>query len=152
MVQEYELPVNLLSLEMYDSDVIQRMKWLSQYNAIIDRFSKTMIFKKSRDLEFSFQREKKVLSSCIILAMTAKRYLQKGYSAYLAYLSNKDIQEAKLKTILVVKEFPEELIVLSPVKELEFTIDLTPGNTPIPQAPYRMALSELKELWCKCIF
>ena len=67
-------------------------------------------------------------------------------------MSNKDIQEAKLKTILVVKEFPEELIVLSPVKELEFTIDLTPGNTPIPQAPYRMALSELKELMVQVYF
>ena len=47
MDQEYELPVNLLSLEMYDSDVIFGMKWLSKYNAVIDCFSKMVTFKKS---------------------------------------------------------------------------------------------------------
>ena len=54
MVQEYELPVNLFTLEMYDTDVILGMKWLSKYDAIIDCFFKTMIFKKLGDLEFSF--------------------------------------------------------------------------------------------------
>ena len=54
MVQEYELPVDLLPLEMYDSDVILGMKWLSKYNAVIDCCSKMVTFKKSGDLEFSF--------------------------------------------------------------------------------------------------
>ena len=107
MVQEYELLVDLLPLEMYDSDVILRMKLLSKYNAIIDYFSKTVTFRKSGDLEFSFQWERKVLSSCIILAMPAKRNLQKRYPTYLTYVNNKYIQKAKLETILVVKEFPE---------------------------------------------
>ena len=55
MVQEYKLPVNLLSLEMYDTDIILGMKWLSKYDVVIDYFSKTVIFKKLGDLEFSFQ-------------------------------------------------------------------------------------------------
>ena len=63
---------------------------------------------------------------------------------------NKDIQEAKLETIPVFKEFlesfPKELIGLPSDKELEFTIDLIPGSAPISQAPYRMVPSELKEL------
>ena len=101
-------------------------------------------------MEFSFQEGSKVLSFCIILAMTAKRYLKKGYPAYLSYENNKDIQEAKLETVLVVKKFPEifleELIILPPDRELEFIIDLTPGSTSNSQAPYRMAPSGLKEL------
>ena len=67
--------------------------------------------------------------------MTAKRGLQKRYHAYLTYVINKDIQKAKLDTIPVVMEFPEvfpeELVGLLPDKELEFTIDLIPGNAPI---------------------
>ena len=89
-----------MSLEMYDSDVILRMKWSSKYDAVIDYFSKIVTFKKSEDLEFSFQEERKVLLSYIILAMVAKRHLQKGYLAYFAYVNNKNIHEAKLETIL----------------------------------------------------
>ena len=80
--------------------------------------------------------------------MEAKRCLQKGYPAYLTYVINKDIQEAKLDTIPIVTEFPkvfpEELVGLPSKRELEFTIDLIPSSAPISQAPYRMAPLELK--------
>ncbi|XP_040374086.1 uncharacterized protein LOC121052704 [Rosa chinensis] len=42
--------------------------------------------------------------------------------------------------------FPDELPGLPPVREIDFTIELLPGTTPISQAPYRMAPAELKEL------
>ena len=82
--------------------------------------------------------------------MATKKCLQKGYPAYLVYVINKYIQEAKLETIPIFKEFlevfPKELIGLPPDRELEFTIDLIPSSAPVSQAPYRMAPSELKEL------
>ena len=82
--------------------------------------------------------------------MVAKRCLQKGYPAYLAYVINKDIQEIELNTIPIVAKFPEvfleELVRLPPDRELEFTIDLILGSALISQTPYRMAPSELKEL------
>ena len=56
----------------------------------------------------------------------------------------------KLEDILVVRDFPDvfpnDLSGLSPKSEVEFTIDLVPGTTPISKTPYRMALVELKEL------
>ena len=70
MVQEHELPADLLPLEMYDFDVIFEMDWLSKHNVVIDCFFKIVTFKKSRDLEFTFQGERKVLSSCFISTMT----------------------------------------------------------------------------------
>ncbi|KAG8471955.1 hypothetical protein CXB51_036468 [Gossypium anomalum] len=42
--------------------------------------------------------------------------------------------------------FPEELPGLPPEREVEFSIDLIPGTTPISIAPYRKAPTELKEL------
>ncbi|KAA0051967.1 pol protein [Cucumis melo var. makuwa] len=42
--------------------------------------------------------------------------------------------------------FPEELPGLPPHREIEFAIELEPGTVPISRAPYRMALTELKEL------
>nr|GEZ77157.1 retrotransposon protein, putative, Ty3-gypsy subclass [Tanacetum cinerariifolium] len=44
------------------------------------------------------------------------------------------------------KVFPEDLPGLPPPRQVEFRIDLLPGATPVARAPYRLALSELKEL------
>ncbi|GJR24451.1 putative reverse transcriptase domain-containing protein [Tanacetum coccineum] len=42
--------------------------------------------------------------------------------------------------------FPEDLPCLPPARPVEFQIDLIPGAAPIAQAPYRLSLSEMKEL------
>ena len=42
--------------------------------------------------------------------------------------------------------FPEDLPGLSPVREIEFSIKIMPGTTPISKAPYRMASIELAKL------
>lgn len=42
--------------------------------------------------------------------------------------------------------FPNELPGIVPNKEVEFTIQLLPGTTPISIPPYRMAPAELLEL------
>ena len=42
--------------------------------------------------------------------------------------------------------FQKGLSELPPYKEIEFTIEVAPGTTPISRTPYPMALSELKEL------
>jgi hypothetical protein len=56
----------------------------------------------------------------------------------------------KIEDILVVNEFqdvfPKELPGMPPDREIEFTIDLIPGTTPIVQPPYKMGSKELVEL------
>ncbi|MCI95688.1 cellular nucleic acid-binding protein, partial [Trifolium medium] len=42
--------------------------------------------------------------------------------------------------------FPEDVSDVPLEREVEFTIDLLPGTGPISMAPYRMSVSELKEL------
>ncbi|KAG8482995.1 hypothetical protein CXB51_021864 [Gossypium anomalum] len=60
------------------------------------------------------------------------------------------MSESKLESVLAVCEFsdvfPEELPGLPPIREVEFSIDLLPGTTPISISPYRMAPTELEEL------
>ncbi|XP_028127120.1 uncharacterized protein LOC114323659 [Camellia sinensis] len=42
--------------------------------------------------------------------------------------------------------FPDELPGLSPKRDIDLTIELQPGTSPISIAPYCMALAELREL------
>ncbi|GJY92612.1 putative reverse transcriptase domain-containing protein [Tanacetum coccineum] len=44
------------------------------------------------------------------------------------------------------KVFPEDLLSLPPIRQVEFQIDLIPGAAPVARAPYRLAPSEMQEL------
>nr|GEY11895.1 putative reverse transcriptase domain-containing protein [Tanacetum cinerariifolium] len=61
----------------------------------------------------------------------------------------KKSDEKRLKDILVVREFPdvfpEDLPGFSPIRQVEFQINLIPG-TPVARAPYRLAPSKMQEL------
>ena len=58
--------------------------------------------------------------------------------------------EENVEQILVVREYLEVFLKqfsgLPPKREVEFSIDLVLGSSPISKAPYRMALIELAEL------
>nr|GEU73467.1 putative reverse transcriptase domain-containing protein [Tanacetum cinerariifolium] len=62
----------------------------------------------------------------------------------------KKSDEKRLENIHVVREFPdvfpEELPGLTPVRQVEFQINLIPRAAPIARAPYRLAPSEMQEL------
>ncbi|GJX29112.1 hypothetical protein Tco_0237191 [Tanacetum coccineum] len=45
-----------------------------------------------------------------------------------------------------VRDFPEDLPGLPPIRQVEFQINLVPGSAPIAQSPYTLALSEMQEL------
>jgi hypothetical protein len=56
----------------------------------------------------------------------------------------------ELTNILVVRDFPdvfiEELLGLPPERDVEFSIELKPGTTPVSRRSYRMPPNELAEL------
>ncbi|GKF73988.1 hypothetical protein Tco_0220320 [Tanacetum coccineum] len=60
------------------------------------------------------------------------------------------MKEKQLEDVPVIREFPEvfhdELPGLPPPRQVEFRIDLIPGDAPMARAPYRLAPSEMKEL------
>ena len=72
--------------------------------------------------------------SNVILAMQARRLLRKGCEAFLALVLDCKIGQIELENILVVKEFsdvfPEELLGIPPVKEVDLSIEILPGTVP----------------------
>ncbi|KAL2471375.1 RNA-directed DNA polymerase [Abeliophyllum distichum] len=59
-------------------------------------------------------------------------------------------EEVSLDNVPVVREyvdvFSDDLLSVPPNRQVEFTIDLIPGATPISKAQYRMAPKELQDL------
>jgi hypothetical protein len=135
---------------MSEFDVILGMDFLSGYRAVMDCFSKEVTFRLSDSEEVKFCGDSIVKPSYLISALEAKSLLNKGYEGYLAYVIDTEKWVPKFEEIAVVSEFadvfPEELPGVVPDREVEFTIELLPGTSPISIAPYRMAPAELLEL------
>ena len=88
--------------------------------------------------------------SNVISAMQARKFIRKGYEAFLALILNSKKGQVDVEKILIVREFPyvfpEELLGIPLEREVDLSIEIVPGTTPMSRAPYRMALAELKEL------
>ncbi|XP_024995239.1 uncharacterized protein LOC112528443 [Cynara cardunculus var. scolymus] len=86
----------------------------------------------------------------IITTLKARRCLQKGCTAYLAYVVDAKLEKGTVQGVPVVNEypgvFPDELPGLPPERQVEFRIDLVPGVAPVARAPYRLAPTKMQEL------
>lgn len=148
-VDEVCMAIDLIPLDLQEFFIILGMDFLSKYHASMDCYRKEVAFRKSSEGKVTFRGIRKILPTCLISTVKAKKLMRKGCTAYLAHIVDVQAENLKPKDIPVVREyidvFPEELMGLPPDGK-EFTIDLISGTTPISQVTYRMALKELKEL------
>ena len=82
--------------------------------------------------------------------MKAKRLEQQCGWTILACAVDVRGKEKTLENVSIVNEFPnvylDDLPGIPPSRAVDLVIELEPRTGPIPKAPYRMALAELKEL------
>ena len=83
----------------------------------------------------------------------ARQCLQQGCKGFMAYVMDTRVDSERprsVEEVPIVREFPdvfpEELSVVPPVRQVEFSIDLVPGVAPIAKVPYRLAPPEMQEL------
>ena len=86
LVEDVVLKANLILLKMLDFDVILGMDWLSNHWASINCFTKKIRFENPGYLEFEFVGDRRVLPTCVIFALEAKRLLLKGCESYLGHV------------------------------------------------------------------
>ncbi|GJT02646.1 putative reverse transcriptase domain-containing protein [Tanacetum coccineum] len=113
--------IDLLPTRLGSFDVIIGMDWLAYRRALIDCYEKIIRIPLSNDkiLEVQGERPEKDLRSLACIKA----------------------DEKKLNDIRVVRDFPEvfpdDLLGLPLVREIEFRIDLIPGASPVVRSPYR---------------
>ncbi|XP_057251790.1 uncharacterized protein LOC130591863 [Beta vulgaris subsp. vulgaris] len=144
-----DLPADLKAFSMVEFDVILDMDWLFKYRAQIHCRDQKVTLRSPCGKRISYSGVVLKKGVKLVSALKMQRLRQKGEQVFLCMV--KDLtQEAKLEDIPVVREypdvFPDELPGIPPEREVEFSIDLTPGTAPLSKAPYRMAPAELQEL------
>ncbi|GJW08017.1 hypothetical protein Tco_1570440 [Tanacetum coccineum] len=113
-----------MPVEFGSFDVIIGMDWLSKYHAVI------------------------VCDEKLVLIP------YKGCHVFLARITKKKMKkkskEKRLEDVLVVRDcpevFPKDFPGLPPTRQVEFQIDLIPGDAPVARSPYRLAPSKMQEL------
>ncbi|GJS06482.1 putative reverse transcriptase domain-containing protein [Tanacetum coccineum] len=146
-----------MSVELGSSDVIIGTDKLSMYHVVIvcDEnivcipFENETLFVRS---DGSNNRHESRLN--IILCTKTQKYFLKGSHVFLAHVTIKKAEgkseEKRLEDVPVVRDFPkvfpEDFSSIPPTQQVEFHIDLIPSVAPVARAPYRLALSERKEL------
>ena len=150
MIHDRKFSTDLIALPFREYDLILGMDSLSRHRAIVDYDKKSMIHKCPDQSTMTVHGIRFGPLYNVISTMQASRFLRKGCEAFLALVLDSKRGQVKLENIRVVKEFsnafPEELPSLPPERVVDLSVEILPGTTPISRGPYRMALTELKEL------
>jgi hypothetical protein len=81
--------------------------------------------------------------------LTTKRCFRKGCQLYAAHVEEPfDTKGQSLEYFSVLQEFEDvfqEILILPPRREIDFSIDLVPGATSVSKTPYIISTPELKE-------
>ena len=134
----------------FEFDLILGMDWLSKHRVIVDCDKKIVVLKCPDLSEVTVQGIRSEPIPKVISAMEARHFLRKGCEAFLALIIDSEREQLNFKNNLVIREFPdvfsEELPGVPPEREVDISIEVVRGTTPISRAPYRMAPTALKEL------
>ena len=148
-----EFPIDLVPIAMGDVCVIVGMDWLSRYGAVIDCERQLVTIRDPSGGVLTVYGEGTRCGSAFCSAGRARQSLQQGGSRFVAYVMDTRVVDggpSSIDEVPIVCEFPdvspEELPGVPPERQVEFRIDLVPGEAPIAKAPYRLALPEMQEL------
>nr|GEW73578.1 hypothetical protein [Tanacetum cinerariifolium] len=138
-------------------DVIIGMDWLSKYHDVIvcDEKIVHIPFEDEILIVHGDGSNNEHGSRLNIISCTKmQKYLLRGCHVFLAYVTAKKAkdksEDKRLEDVPIVRDFPEvfpeDLSGIPPTRQVEFQIDLVPGAAPVARVPYRLALSEMKDL------
>nr|GEY77547.1 hypothetical protein [Tanacetum cinerariifolium] len=129
--------INALPLDMCEFDIILGMDWLTEHHATIDYRSYRVIFGDIHAPKFIYHGSLPGKSMQIILALQVRTLLSYGCEGFLATIHDTTSDVPSIQDQLIVSEFPDvfpdELPGIPQVREVEFNIELIPGQNPSPR-------------------
>nr|GEY58519.1 reverse transcriptase domain-containing protein [Tanacetum cinerariifolium] len=117
-IMNHPFNIDLMPVPLSSFDVIIGIDWLTKYHGVIIC-------------------DKKIGCDVFLANVTTKEAKDKS-------------ERRRLEDVPIIRDFPEvfpeDLPGIPPARPVKFQIDLVPGAVPVARAPYRLALSEMKEL------
>ena len=118
------------------------MDWLEQHKVVLNCYDKTFTCVNSKEQPVKVKGIPRKTVIRQISALQLKRAVRKGCKAYAVTItdeaSKSETDKLKIEYIPILKEFtdvsPEEIPVLPPRRELDFTIELVPAAVPSSKA------------------
>ncbi|GKA88053.1 putative reverse transcriptase domain-containing protein [Tanacetum coccineum] len=146
-----------MHVELGSFDAIIGMDWLARYQAVIvcaEKIVRIPWRNKTLIIHGDGSNQGNVTRLNIISCTKTQMYMEKWFPIFLAHVTTNEVEDKskkkRIKDVPIVLDFPEvfpeDLPGLPPTRQVEFQIDLVPGAAPVARAPYRLALSEMKEL------
>jgi hypothetical protein len=131
--------IDLIPMSLSSFDIIIGMDWLRRHHAEILCFEKAIRIPCPDNSTLMVYGETRSQGSVC-----------KSYSTLLAHTVVTKHETPKLNDIPTIKEFPQvfpdDVIGLPPVRQVEFHINLIPNALPVAKTPYRLAPVEMLEL------
>ena len=127
VIQAREFLADLITLPLREFDLILGMDWLTKHRAIVDCGQKTIVLRCSDKSEVIIQGIKSSVMSNVISTMQVRRFIRKGYEAFLALILDSKRGQVDVEKIPVVREFPnvfpEELLGIHLEREVDLFIE-----------------------------
>ena len=120
------------------------MAWLGIHRARIDCRKKTIMCQDDQGKDVEIVGIPRPISLRMISAMQLKRSFRKGCQVFFVTINELDEEYSTGKTLdhPILQEYvdvlPSEIPGMPPKRDIDFSIELTPGAEPISRAPYRM--------------
>ncbi|GKC81774.1 putative reverse transcriptase domain-containing protein, partial [Tanacetum coccineum] len=145
----YLFEIDLMPIELSTFDVIIGIDWLVKHDTVIVCGEKVVHIPYGNKT-LTVESDKGMSRQKVISCIKDRKYIEGGCHLFLAHMNEKKLKEKRLEDVPVIRDFPEvfpgDLPGLPPPMQVEFRIDLVPGDAPVAHTPYHLAPSEMREL------
>ena len=136
-LNDFQTEVNLNIFPLGSYDLLIGMGWMEKKKALMNCWDKTLHCVDEEGKPFILKGKQKPISVRQISALQLKRAARKGCQVYPVHAEEieQKTEEELLDDVPVIREFkevsPREIPHLPPKREIDFSIDLVPGATPV---------------------
>jgi hypothetical protein len=140
--------LNILPLGSYECLI--GMDWLDQHHALLDYHNKAFTCLDEEGTLRKVQGIPKAVTIREISALQLKKCYKKGCQIFAAHMEETPRDKVpNLEDHAVLEEFEDvlkEVPRITPKRDIDFSINLMLGGTPVSKTPYKMSTPEMKEL------
>ncbi|GJX95088.1 hypothetical protein Tco_0349674 [Tanacetum coccineum] len=136
-------------------DAIIGMDWLAKYQEVIVCAEKIVRIPWRNEIliiHSDVSNQGNLTRLNIISCTKTQKYIEKGFSIFLAHVTTKEVKDKsekkRLEGIPIVRDFPEvfpeDLSGLPPTRQVEFQIDLVPWCAPVENSTGTLSIGALQ--------